>query len=310
MNAPIYTCRYCRQPSDASAASCPRCGAPIDLRAVVTRSGWTKQPPIKDMARIQFGASHVQIEGQQVPTADFTLVGDDWIYFSHHTLLWLDPDARVQSMGMAGGWKRVMAGLPIVMVQAAGPADGPRAGGSSGHVGLADNHAGEIVALPMQHGQGIIVREHRFLAATGSIGYDWQQSPIWYVTGSGDDRETHYPLGIYEDRFTSHEAPGLLLLHAPGNVFVRDLAPNETMLMRPGAMLYRDLSVTAHLHIEYPNGSQGGGGGLFGGFSSFSNRNLWLRLIGPGRVAMQSVYEREESSQYIRSSSPATEQHW
>jgi uncharacterized protein (AIM24 family) len=272
------------------------CGAPIDVRAVVSKSGWQKQPPIKDMARIQFGQSHVQIEGTQVPTADFTLVGDEWVYFGHHNLLWMDPSTRLQAMSMRGAWKRVMAGMPVIMAQAAGP----------GHLALADNHAGEIVALPLQANQQIWVREHRFLAATGNIAYNWESSPIWYNTGSGDDRETHYPLGPIGDRFAAQGSPGLLLLHSPGNTFVRDLAQGETLLIQPGALLYRDVSVTMHLHLEYPHST----GALSWFSSSYSNRTVWLRLIGPGRVAVQSVYERPEGSEMITGSSPSTQQHW
>ena len=90
-DAPTYTCRFCRLPSDASGTACPHCGAPVDVRAVVSQSGWQEQPAIKDMARIQFGQSTCQIEGTYVPTADFKLTGDDSIYFSHHTLLWAEP---------------------------------------------------------------------------------------------------------------------------------------------------------------------------------------------------------------------------
>lgn len=318
-----YTCRYCRQASDVLGHSCPRCGAPTDVRAVISRSGWVKQLPIKDMARIQFGQSQVQIEGRQVPVADFKLAGPEWIYFGHHTLLWCDPTVSLQQMSMRGGWKRMMAGLPIVMAQASGP----------GQIGLADSHVGEMVALPLQAGQSIIVREHRFLCATGNIEYDWQASSIWYVTSDGDDQETHHPLGMYEDRFVAKDGPGLVLLHSPGNTFIRDLAPGEAILMKPTAMLYRDITVTAHLHLEYPNSSlathaMGGllgmagsvvgelAGGLFAKkiakvtSSSWSNRNVWLRLVGPGRVAMQSVFEREETSNYIQRSSQATEQRW
>jgi uncharacterized protein (AIM24 family) len=315
-----YICRYCRQPSDVLVHSCPHCGAPTDVRAVISRSGWVKQPPIKDMARIQFGQSQLQIEGHQVPIADFKLAGPEWIYFGHHTLVWCDPSVKLQPMSMRGGWKRMMSGLPIVMAQASGP----------GQIGLADSGAGEIVALPLQPGQAIIAREHRFLCATGNVAYDWQASSIWYVTGEGNDQETQHPLGLYEDRFAAKDGPGLVLLHSPGNTFIRDLAAGETILMKPTAMLYRDVSVTAHLHLEYPHTSLATQalGGLLGmagsavgelaggalarriGRSSWSNRNVWLRLVGPGRVAMQSVFEREESSNYIRSSSPATQQHW
>jgi uncharacterized protein (AIM24 family) len=289
-----YICRYCRQNSDPTQTACVRCGAPIDVRASVSESGWQKQPAIKDMARIQFGQSYCQIEGFQVPVAEFTLAQNDSIYFSHHNLLWCDVNAQLSNMSLAGGWSRVMAGLPLIMVEGRGP----------GHIALSDNHAGDIVTLPLQNGQSIWVREHRFLVATGQIKYSWQRSGIWYTTGSGDDRETHYPLGMFGDIFTAPAQPGVLLLHSPGNTFVRDLAPNETLLIQPSALLYRDVSVRAHLHLEYP---QSRGISFWG---RFNYRSIWLRLVGPGRVAVQSVYQRPEKSERITSHSFATSHRW
>lgn len=290
-----YTCRYCRQPSDASGASCPCCGAPIDIRAVVSDSGWERQPPIRDMARIQFGQSRLQVTGTLGPFADFALSPDDWIYFGHHRLVWADPATRLETMPLAGGWKRVMAGMPIVMMRATGP----------GHIALSDNAAGEIIALPLQAGQGLWVREHRFLAAGAAVDYSWTPTNVWFVTGTGDDRETHYPLGQFGDLFTAGAAPGLLLIHAPGNTFVRDLKPGETLLVQPTSLIYSDLSVTMHLHIEYPNSP-----GFGGMFRRFTYRTLWLRIIGPGRVAVQSVFEQPETHDSIQSSSYATQRNW
>src|ERR1700760_2853306 len=94
---PTYVCRFCRQPSDAAVPACPSCGAPLDVRGMVSRSGWQQQPPIKDMARIQFGQSTLQIEGTQVPVADFNLRGGEWIYFSHHVLLWADSSVNLSN---------------------------------------------------------------------------------------------------------------------------------------------------------------------------------------------------------------------
>lgn len=291
-----YVCRYCRLSTepDPSRLSCVHCGAPIDVREVVSRSGWVKQPGIRDMARIEFGRSRVQIEGTQVPVADFDLSGQEWIYFSHHSMLWCDPTVRLTNSSLAGGWNRMLAGMPLIMLQAAGP----------GHVALSDNHAGDVIALPLMPGQQVWVREHRFLTATGNVGYTWENTDVWYVTGSGDDRETHYPLGMFGDRFFAQQTPGLLLVHSPGNTFLRDLAPGETILVQPSALLYRDLSVTMHLHLEYPRGAGG-----ISWWASFEQRNIWLRLIGPGRVAVQSVFERPES-ETITSSSPATRYRW
>jgi uncharacterized protein (AIM24 family) len=292
--ASTYTCRYCRLPSDASGISCPRCGAPVDVSAVVSASGWQEQPPVRDMARIQFGQSACQIEGTYVPSADFKLAGDDWIYFSHHHVLWTEATVQMQPMSMAGGWNRMRAGLPLVMLTATGP----------GHIALSEDAPGEVIAIPLQPGQGVCVREHRFLAATGNVTYTWDQSGIWIVTGSGDDREWHYPLGQYIDYFQAQAGPGLLLLHSPGNTFIRDLAHGETICIQPSSLLYKDPSVGMQLHIEYPQSA----GLTFSG--RYSYRQLWLRLWGPGRVAVQSVFERPEASNQITSHSPATTTAW
>jgi len=291
-----YLCRFCRLGSDGQGISCPHCGAPVDVRARVSDSGWEKQPAITDMARIQFGQSTCQIEGSYVPTADFNLRGEEWIFFSHHMLLWVEPSVQVDAMKMKGGWNRMRAGMPLIMMQAHGP----------GHIALSDDAPGEIVALPLQPGQSAWVREHRFLVATGNVGYTWQQSGVWFTTGSGDDTEYHYPLGMYSDLFHAEGSPGLLLLHSPGNTFIRDLAPGETICIQPSALLYKDPNVGMQLHLEYPNQA-----GMSWGFSrNYSYRQVWLRLWGPGRVAVQSVFERAEDSQAITNHSPATATRW
>lgn len=288
-----YVCRYCRLTSDPSAPSCPNCGAPVDVTAVRSDSGWLELPAIKDMARIQMGRSSAQIEGLYVPVADFRLHPEDWIYFSHHVLLWAEPTVAMDSMPMAGGWNRKLAGLPLVMMRASGP----------GHIALSADAPGEVVAIPLTAGGQVMVREHAFLAATGAVDYTWDRSGIWYVTGSGDDRETHYPLGWAVDRFVARE-PGLLLLHSPGNTFIRDLAPGEPICVQPGALLYKDPGVGMQLHLEYPATA----GVSFS--RRYSMRNVWLRLWGPGRVAIKSVFHQGETGGYISRSSPATTQRW
>ena len=291
-----YTCRFCRLPSDAVGAACPHCGAAVDVGAVVSDSGWQEQPAIKDMARIQFGQSTCQIEGTYVPTADFNLRGEESVYFSHHSVLWCEPTVRMEPLPMKGGWNRVRSGLPLVMLQAHGP----------GHLALSDDAPGEVVALPLQHGQAVMVREHRFLAATGTVKYDWQQPGIWFVTGTGDDQETHYPLGMFVDTFYADGGPGLLLLHSPGNTFIRDLAQGETICIQPTALLYKDPGVGMQLHLEYPNQ----GGMMWGFHRTYNYRQVWLRMWGPGRVAVQSVFVRPETSEAITNHSPATITRW
>ncbi len=66
--------------------------------------------------------------------------------------------------------------------------------------------------------------------------------------------EYHYPLGQTMDRFTAQGGPGLLLLHAPGNTFIRDLRQGERILIQPGGLIWKDRSVRMFLHFEYPQG--------------------------------------------------------
>jgi len=289
-----YTCPYCRTPSDGGGGTCPHCGAPVDVRLRVTDSGWVEQPAIRDLARIRFGRSTCQISGEYVPVAEMRLHDDDWVYFSHHSLLHTDPRVRLDSMPLKGGWKRMRAGLPLIMMRAQGP----------GHIAFSADEPGETLAVPLQAGWAIDVVEHRFLVATGNIAYQWQNADIWFTTKTGDDEEWHYPVGRTIDRFAAAGGPGLLLLHAPGNTFIRDLGPGEHMLVQPGSLVYKDMSVRMYLHFEYPRGRYW--------FSSarYQCKTTWLTLTGPGRIAVQSVYERPELAGSVRRSSGATTQQW
>jgi uncharacterized protein (AIM24 family) len=289
-----YTCPYCRTPSEGGGATCPHCGAPVDVRLRVSDSGWVEQPPIRDMARIRFSRSTCQISGAYVPVAEMDLHDDDWVYFSHHNLLHTDPGVRLDSLPMKGAWKRMRAGLPLIMMRAQGP----------GHIAFSADEPGETIAVPLQAGWAIDVVEHRFLVATGNVAYGWENSNIWFTTKSGDEEEWHYPVGQTIDRFSATGGPGLLLLHGPGNTFVRDLRQGERILVQPGGLIYKDVSVSMYLHFEYPRGQYW--------FSSarWQAKSTWLTLQGPGRVAVQSVFGHPEPSGSVRRSSGATSQQW
>jgi uncharacterized protein (AIM24 family) len=289
-----YTCSWCGMASDGTALSCPACGAAVDVKSVVSRSGWSELPGRRDMAKIQFGNSFCQIEGTYVPVADMNLAANDWVYFSHHVLLWMDTQVKVSAMSLKGAWKRMLAGMPLIMTQAVGP----------GRVAFSRDAPGEMISLPLQPGQAVDVREHLFMVATGSVTYDWFQSNIWFTTKEGDEQETHYPLGMLLDRFQAPTVPGLLLLHAAGNVFVRKLEPGQTILVKPTAFLFKDTSVKMQLHIERPAGT-------WRSWRSWGDRYLWIRLHGPGRVAVQSAYDTlEDNGRNIISHSGATTRQW
>jgi uncharacterized protein (AIM24 family) len=274
--------------------SCPSCGASVDVRTITTQSGWVKAPGRRDMARIQFGKSVCQIEGVYVPVADMNLSAEDSVYFAHHVLLWQDPQVHVSALSLKGAWKRVMAGMPVIMTQAKGP----------GHIAFSRDAAGEMVALPIQPGHAVDVREHLMVVATSAVVYDWFQTGVWFTTGTGDEKETHYPLGMYMDRFSAAQVPGLLILHASGNLFVRQLAPNQQILIKPTSLLFKDPSVKMQLHIEQPSVT-------WRAWSAWGERYLWLLLTGPGRVAVQSAFEPvEDNGSNMTGHSYMTQFHW
>jgi uncharacterized protein (AIM24 family) len=261
----------------------------------VTKSGWNGLPAIKDMAKIQFGHSFCQIEGNFVPVADFKLAPGDGIYFTHHLLLWKDDRAQISVMSLKKGWKRLFAGMPLVMTQAMGP----------GRIAFSKDKPGELIAIPLNKGQSMDVREHVFMIATHSVAYDWFNPGIWYRTGDDKESETHYPLGMFMDRFAAGPQEGLLLLHGAGNVFERDLQHGQNILIKPTSLLFKETTVSMNLHFEYPFGTWNVGRG-------WGNRHVWLRLTGPGRIGVQSNFEPlEDRGKRLRGFEPnATEVQW
>ena len=293
-----YTCPWCGTASQDPGASCPACGAPVDVRRVLDTSGWSQLPAVKDMARIQFGQSHCQIEGTTVPVADVSLDGSESVYFSHHVLLWRDDGVNVDTMPLQGGWRRMLAGMPLVMCQATG----------RGHIAFSEDAAGEIVALPIQVGTSVEVREHAMLIASGTTAYSWAPSGIWFEVikreGNQPKPEMLFPMGQMLDRFSATQAPGLVLLHAKGNSFVRVLGPGQSVLVKPNALLYKDLTVSLQLHFEQPAST-------WHTWRAWGNRYLWVRCTGPGRVAVESAFEQVEDPGFdLGASSPATWSRW
>ena len=293
-----YTCNWCGAVSDGTSLSCPSCGATVNVKEIVTPTGWIEMPGRKDMAKLQIGKSSCQIEGLYVPVADFNLAPEDGVYFAHHVLLWKENPVAISMMSMKGAWKRAFAGMPIFMTQAKGP----------GHIAFSRDLPGELLALPLQPGQAVDVREHFLLVATDQVDYGWANSNIWFTTrvqhGDETEYETHYPLGMFLDRFSAPKMPGLLLLHASGNVFVRQLAPGQSILIKPTALIFKDPTVSMQLHFENPHSQ-------WNLWMSYNQRYLWLRVTGPGRIAIQSAFEPvEDDGQTITQTSPATRQQW
>jgi len=242
--------------------SCFACGAPLDVRDLVSESGWREAPRIKDMTEIHFNQSTCQVEGDVVPVAEMNLAPGDGIYFEHHVMLWKDEHVPLGNMPLSGGLSRALAGMPFIIGTAQGP----------GRIAFSRDATGELVVLPLHPGMELDVREHAFLLASHQIAYS-------YIQIKGLKNILFGGQGMFMDRFITQGAAGLLILHGYGNVFERRLTPGEVIVLEPGAFLYKDSTVT--MEVEFQKLSTG----FFGG----TNMAL-AKMTGPGRVGIQSMY--------------------
>ena len=269
-NEPIerIQCQWCQSMNDKAALTCRSCGAPLDIRNLVSESGWREAPRIKDMTEFHFSNSTCQVEGEIVPVAEINLSPGDAIFFEHHVMLWKDEQVPMTVMPLSGGIKRALAGMPFVISVASGP----------GRIAFSRDATGELVVLPLHPGMELDVREHAFLLASHQINYS-------FVRIKGLSNILFGGQGMFMDRFVTGGAPGLLILHGYGNVFERVLRPGESIMVEPGAFLYKDASVT--MQVEFQRFSTG----LFGG----ANMSL-ARMTGPGRIGIQSMYVHHHTS--------------
>src|SRR6476646_4614671 len=108
-------CEWCRSMNQPQSVSCGSCGAPLDIRNLVSESGWREAPRIRDMTEIQFSSSSCQVEGEVVPVAEINLGAGDSIFFEHHVMLWKDENVPLSVLQLSGGFKRAFAGMPFII---------------------------------------------------------------------------------------------------------------------------------------------------------------------------------------------------
>jgi uncharacterized protein (AIM24 family) len=204
-----------------------------------------------------------RLEGELVPVLHMALDGQVPVYFEHHVLLWKYPSLQIGLHPLKKGLKRrVFGGMPLLLLQAE----------SSGEIAFSRDAPGHIAALHLQPGQGIVVREHQFLAATGSIEYDYSR-----IQGFAN---MLYGGGLFVDQFFAGDQEGVVWVHGYGNVFEKQLDPGETIDIEPGGWVYRDHSVQMNQEVYgFKTGLLSGAGNL-----------VFNRFTGPGRVGLQSAY--------------------
>ena len=254
-------CQWCKAQNEPQRTSCATCGAPLDKRNMVSDSGWSEAPRLRDMTEFGFSNSTCQVEGELVPVAEIALAPGDAVFFEHHVMLWKEPAVPMAAMNTGGGMKRTLGGMPHILSIAQGP----------GRIAFSRDAAGELVVLPLHPSMELDVREHAFLIGTHSLNYS-------FVRIKGLTNLLHGGSGMYMDRFVTQGYPGLLLLHGYGNVFQKTLQPGEKILIEPGGFLYKDSTVamnTVQMDIK----------------TGLMRRGMYLaEMTGPGRIGIQSMY--------------------
>lgn len=203
-----------------------------------------------------------RIQGELVPVLHVWLDGSMPVYFEHHVVLWKDPPLQIGMRGK-GGFKRMLAGLPVFQTEARGP----------GEIAFSRDDAGHVFPLHLPAGTSVLVREHQYLAASGNLDYTYQRIKGFANMMVGNS-------GFFIDQFTAGQQEGVLWLHGYGNVFEKTLAPGEQIDVEPGGWIYRDGSVQMEQTVY------GLRTGIFGGQGNI----VWNRFTGPGKVGIQSMY--------------------
>jgi len=173
------------------------------------------------------------------------------------------PNLQIGQHPLRKGLKgRMFGGMPPLLLEAQ----------SAGEIACSRDAPGHIAALHLQPGEGIVVREHQFLAATGGVQYDYSR-----IKGFAN---MLYGGGLFVDHFLAADHEGVVWVHGYGNVFEKTLEPGETIDIEPGGWVYRDHSVSMTQEVYgFKTGFLGSGGNL-----------VFNRFAGPGRVGLQSAY--------------------
>lgn len=205
-----------------------------------------------------------RLEGELVPVLHMALDGTMPVYFEHHVLLWKYPDLKIGLHPLKKGLvKRVVAGMPLLLLQVE----------SGGEIAFSRDAPGHVVALHLQQGDGIMIREHQFLAATQNVQYDYSR-----IKGFSN---MMFGGGFFVDHFVAGDGEGVVWVHGYGNVFEKVLEPGEVIDIEPGGWLYRDHTVTMQQEVY----------GFKTGFLSGGGQLVFNRFTGPGRVGLQSAYD-------------------
>lgn len=202
-----------------------------------------------------------RIRGGIAPVVEWEMDGSYTLFFEHYVLMYRDPAVTISGSVPKGAMKRVIGKMPIILAKAQG----------QGRLALGRSAPGEIIGVPIAPGQTLEVREHQFLAATDTLAYGFTRvRGIANLLFGGN--------GFFVDTFEARRDPGVVWIHAHGNLIEVELAPGEHLDVEPSRWCYKDPRVkmtTVPINVS---------AGLFASSSFTLNR-----FTGPGRLGLQSM---------------------
>jgi uncharacterized protein (AIM24 family) len=226
-----------------------------------------------------FAGVTYHVRGELVPELQVEISGQA-VMFEHHVLLWKQTQLDIELKKLAGGVKRMIAGMEFFVTRTSG----------SGRIAFSRDSPGQCVPLHLRQGEGVDVREHQYLAATDNLDYSFERIQgvrNMLVGGSG----------LFMDKFRATGGDALVWLHGHGNVFLVTLDDGEQLDVEAGAWLYKDPTVKLEaVTMGLKTGLMGGGGKL-----------TWNRFTGPGRLAIQTMFiDPDEGEQQGSNAQAAT----
>lgn len=207
-----------------------------------------------------------RIEGELTPVLHCRLNGLELVYFEDHVMLWKTPSIKINIFPMHGAFKRMFAGMPVILTQAVGDGD----------IAFSRDAPGQIVPLHLAPGEGIAVREHQWLGATGNVSFTpRRQRGVSNLMFGGNN----FWMDYFEVPAKS-DSDGVVWVHGYGNVFEKVLVPQEEIDIEPGGWLYMSPQTSMSEHWV----------GLKAGLFAGRDKLLLNHFVGPGKVGFQSMY--------------------
>jgi uncharacterized protein (AIM24 family) len=301
----------------------------LDARKLVTDSGWREAPRIRDLTELHFGASTVQVDGGVVPVAEVLLDPSDSVFFEHHVMLWKDSSVPMSVMSTPGGARRLLGDLPFVLSVAHGPgrlAFSRDAAGALIVLPIEPGHQLEVrghallaasgtltytftkvpgLRTMLMAGTGMYFDQFVATSAPGVLILHGYGNVFERTLAEGESIQLEPGGFLYKDASVGLEIVNVDLATGGGDAAGGGAGAGAAVsqgLKSAGALAgrgFRGLKAMRELMSDGVAGAagqllSGGGASLAGAFSS-NTRIVLMRLTGPGRVGLQSMYQHRST---------------